>query len=190
MIPISLTLGNKGLFCALESQLINSPLSEPEQANGCSASTELWMTRALCSSQEAPFLTYFLSLKQTGKCGQKRSGNGAAWGTEAPLCVCPRTYSIWHRRSLTTDSTTWQSRNAGSNRKICLQSLNFVAKLLLWCVGAWGNSEDDEWSYSWATAVTTEEYTSLPVPAVYQPFTSEMKDVGYSNTAQDVITVW
>lgn len=51
------------------------------------------------------------------------------------------------------------------------------------------------------STLTTEQYTSQHIPAVYQQFTSEMsdltvwnpsgyKDVGNSNTAQDVITAW
>lgn len=98
MILIPLTLGEKGFLCAQGSQLINSPLSEPEQANQCSAATKLWMTCALCSSRKAPLLTYFFFPRQTGKCGQRRRRNGAAWAAEAPPCFCPRRDSLWHRR--------------------------------------------------------------------------------------------
>lgn len=171
MIPISLTLGNKGLFCAPESQLINSPLSEPEAGKPmfCIHGVVNDSRLVLFTKSSFPHI-FFFSLRQTGKCGQRRSGNGAEWGTEAPPCVCPQRYSFWHRRPSTTDSTTWQPRNARSNRKICLQSLSLIANKLY--VGAWGNSEDDEHSQSWATAQWPQK--NIPVDALLPLFTSEM----------------
>lgn len=119
MILISLRIGDKGLLCAQGSQLINSPLSEPQKANRCSAATELWMTCALCYSRKAPLLTYFFSPRQTGKCRQWRGGNGAAWATEAPPCFCPPRDFLWHWL-WSVDTKTSQPGNAGSSRKICL----------------------------------------------------------------------
>lgn len=173
MIPISLTLGNKGLFCAPESQLINSPLSEPEQANRCSASTELWMTCAWCSSRKGPFLTYFFFFhRQTGNCGQRRSGHGAAWGMEALPCVCPWRYSFWHTvgglwlQTRQHDSLETQDQTERFAFRVLILLRN---KLLLWCVGASGNSEDDEWSYSWATAQWPQK--NIPVDVFLPLFT-------------------
>lgn len=91
-ILISLTLGDKGLLCAQGSQLINSPLSVPEQANQCSAATKSWMTCALCEKLLSS--PTFSPPRQTGKCGQRRRRNGAVWAAEAPPCFCPRRDSL------------------------------------------------------------------------------------------------
>lgn len=79
----------------------------------------------LFSKSSFPHIIFF-PLRQTGKCGQKRSCNGAAWSTEScRVFVLGGTLFNTGRLRLRTRQ---QSGNAGSNSKICLQRLNHVAK--------------------------------------------------------------
>lgn len=115
---------------------------------------------------------FFFFHRQTGKCGQRRSGHGAAWGMEALPCVCPWRYSFWHTvgglrlQTRQHDSLETQDQTERFAFRVLILLRN---KLLLWCVGAWGNSEDDEWSYSWATAQWPQK--NIPVDVFLLLFT-------------------
>lgn len=129
-ILISLTLGNKGLFCALGSQLINSPLSEPEQANWCSPATQLWMTPALCSSQpqnpkSPPLLTYSCP---SGKLVSVHKGEAVMVQREVReprrVFVLRGTLSLFDTGGL----RPWQAGNEGSAGKICYFRVSILVR--------------------------------------------------------------